>query len=302
MTPTEQPAASAPTRDVAARVRAQLPGLSPAEARVATLVLDGPDQVAHLTIVEMAAAAGCSTATVVRTARRLGFSGYPDLRLAMAEQAGRASRAGSGLGTAGGDITADITAQEPAAGILSKLAAFEAQQVLATAELVDAAVLAAVLDAVAGARRISVFGIGASGLVAQDLTLKLTRIGLSCSAHVERDAALVNACLLQPTDVAIAVSHSGENPGVTEPLSQAAAAGAVTVALTGAPRSAIARTAQHVLLTAGREYGLRSAAMASRSSQLLVVDALYVGVAYRTPGARAALERTYLAVRPSGRA
>lgn len=283
-----------PPADIRARIRAVESTMSQAEARVARLVAEIPDRVAYLTIGELAAEAGASTATVVRAARSLGFSGYPALRLALAEESGRtAATPPTGLDSLGADIRAD----ETTAGILAKLAAFEAEQVTATADLVDPDELEAVIGAVAKARRISLYGIGASGLVAQDLTQKLSRIGLACTAHLEHDSALVNAALLTGDDVAIAISHSGENPGAVAPLALAAQNGVTTVAITGAPRSTVARTARHVLLTAGREFGLRSAAMASRSSQLFVIDALFVGVAYRVPDARRALQLTYDAVR-----
>jgi DNA-binding MurR/RpiR family transcriptional regulator len=124
---------------------------------------------------------------------------------------------------------------------------------------------------------------------------------LLCIAHAEHDAAMVSAALLRPGDVAIGISHSGGTAGAVRPVQAARAAGVVTVALTGASRSVLARTADHTLLTAGREVGFRSAAMGSRTSQLLVVDTLFVGVARRTPGARAALESTYAAVSPRRR-
>lgn len=67
-----------------------------------------------------------------------------------------------------------------------------------------------------------------------------------------------------------------------EPLLRAKEAGATTVAITNNPRSSIAELAEHVLISAGRETEFRPGALASRISQLLVVDCLFVGVAQRT--------------------
>ena len=273
--------------DLPARIRAVLPGLSPAEARVAQLIEADPAGVSALTVTTLAQRASTSAATVVRAARSLGFDGYPQLRLALA------AHAGSLAPDDGVPLGADIVDGDSATVVLAKLAAFESEQIRATAELVDPVALDRVIALIRAARRIDVYGIGASGLVARDLTQKLTRIGLDCRAHTEHDAAMVSACLLGPLDLALAVSHSGENAGTVTPLALAREAGAATAALTGASRSALARQAEHVLLTAGREFGFRSAAMASRTGQLLVVDALFIGVAQLLPGAPAALARTY---------
>ena len=262
---------------LATRIRAVLPELSPAEARVAAVLDADPTAAARLTITELAGQTSTSTATVARIARRLGYPGYPALRLALAALGDRTAAALP--------LDSDVADDDPMSTVLRKLAVFESEQLTGTAELVDGDTLEAVVAAIAGARRIDAYGIGASGLVAQDLAAKLGRIGLLCIAHPEHDAAMVSAALLRPGDVAIGISHSGGTAGVVRPVRAARAAGVVTVAVTGASRSVLAR----------------SAAMGSRTSQLLVVDTLFVGVARRTPGARAALESTYEAVSPRRR-
>jgi DNA-binding MurR/RpiR family transcriptional regulator len=135
---------------------------------------------------------------------------------------------------------------------------------------------------VCDSRQLHIAGVWASGLVAQDLQQKLARIGRACHAHVDSQSALASAVLLGPGDVFLAVSHSGESRDILEPLRRAAAAGATTVVITNHPMSTAARTADHVLASAGRETTFRPGAMASRISQLVVVDCLFVCVAQRS--------------------
>ncbi len=281
--------ATPPPGDVLIRIRAMVPVMTAAEARIAQILQSDPSGAAALTVNELADRASTSTATVVRTAKRLGFDGYPQLRLALAAHGGNHTDASEPLG-------ADITDNDDTTTVLAKLAAFEAQQLEATAELINPATLRQVVGLIATSRRIDVYGIAASGLVAMDLAAKLNRLGLNVHHHTEHDAAVVSACLLGPAGLAIGISHSGENRGTIDPLRTARTTGADTAAITGAPRSTLAGHADHVLLTAGREFGFRSAAMASRTGQLLVVDALFVGCAQALPGARSALRRTYAAV------
>jgi DNA-binding MurR/RpiR family transcriptional regulator len=179
----------APT-DVTARIRATLPGMSPAEARICQILEANPAGAAALTVNDLAALASSSTATVVRAARRLGFDGYPQLRLALAAQGG-AGHPGDGV-----PLDAEIEEGDAAGVIVAKLAAFESEQIRATAELVDPATLDKVVGLIRWARGIDVYGIGASGLVAQDLAAKLSRAGLDAHAHTEHDPAVVSACLL----------------------------------------------------------------------------------------------------------
>ena len=55
--------------------------------------------------------------------------------------------------------------------------------------------------------------------------------------------------------------------------------GALTVAVTGARDSALARAADERLITHARESALRAGAMVSRIAQLALVDCLFLGVA-----------------------
>ncbi|CAM5349288.1 RpiR-family transcriptional regulator [Streptomyces griseus] len=245
--------------------------------RVAEAVAGDPAGCSALTVTGLAELTGTSEATVVRTARLLGYPGYRDLRLALA---GLAAQQESGQSPA---VTADIAVDDSLAEVVAKLAHDEQQTLADTAAGLDTAQLAACVDALAGARRVDIYGIGASGLVAQDLAQKLLRIGLIAHAHADPHLAVTNAVQLRPRDVAIAITHSGTTGDVIEPLRTAFERGATTIAVTGRPDGAVSQYADHLLTTStARESELRPAAMSSRTSQLLVVDCLFVGVAQRT--------------------
>ena len=272
-----------------ARIRSLLPALSPAAARVAQALLDDPRRVTRLSITDMAELAEVSEATVVRTARSLGFTGYADLRLGLAGEVGRWSPDRT--------VTGDITVGDPVPDVVTKLAQAEVRAILDTAAQVDATVLEQLADAIVHANRIVVYGVGASGLVAEDLAQKLDRIGRWAHARTDAHRGLTNSALLGPGDVGVAVSHSGETPDVTEPLRRARAAGATTAAITNHPRSSLAQVAEHVLVSAGTETTFRPGALASRISHLLLVDCLFVAVAQRShQQTTEALRQTHTAV------
>jgi DNA-binding MurR/RpiR family transcriptional regulator len=277
---------------LAAKVRTLAPSMTRSMQRVAEAVAQDPAGCAALTVTGLAELTGTSEATVVRTARLLGYPGYRDLRLALA---GLAAAQQSGRAPA---ITTDIAVDDPIADVVAKLAHDERQTLADTAAGLDTAQLGAAVTALAAARRTDVYGIGASGLVAQDLTQKLLRIGLIAHAHSDPHLAVTNAVQLRAGDVAVAITHSGSTGDVIEPLRVAFERGATTVAVTGRPDGPVTQYADHVLTTSSaRESELRPAAMSSRTGQLLVVDCLFVGVAQRTYAAAGpALSASYEAL------
>ncbi len=286
-----------PTADgtVITRIRGHRADLQPALARIADVVLEDPDAAAGMTIAHLAESAACSEATVVRFTKEIGFSGYREFRFALHQET--AQRQGSSASEE--SYASDIEVDDDLSVVVRKIATADAHAVRNTVRLMDVTVLETVADALREARRVLLVGVGASMLPAMDLQQKLFRVGLPAIVHVDAHLGLPAAALLEPGDVLVAFSHTGRTQDVRDIAAVAAGAGATTVAVTEAPRSALARQCQHVLLTAAPESEVRSGATASRIAQLTVVDCLFMAVARRLPDlGRAALQRTRAAVEP----
>jgi DNA-binding MurR/RpiR family transcriptional regulator len=255
------------------RLRGIRPSLSPAEDRVAEIVLADARRAAGLTISELASAARTSETTVLRFCRRLGLPGYPQLRLALAEESAHPR-------TMSRTIT-DISATDTIDDVIAKVAFTDASAVEETAQQLDRGALVAAATAIAKAGRVDIYGIAASAIVGIDLQQKLHRIGVVAFVWNDPHIALTSATLLGRGDVAVGISHSGTTTETIESLAAARSAGATTVAITNFPVSRLANGADILLTTAARETSLRSGATASRIAALTVVDCLYIAVAQR---------------------
>lgn len=271
--PPVAPGSGTKTAPLLVRLRALRPSLAPAEDRVAERVLADPRGTAAMTISELATAATTSETTVLRFSKRLGLSGYPRLRLALAEASAH-PRALAASQT-------DISAADSIDDVVRKIALADASAVEETAQQLDRDTLAQTAKTIDRAVRVDVYGYGASALVAADLQQKLHRIGCLAFAWNDPHLALTSAALLGPRDIAIGISHSGTTRETIESIVTAKANGARTVAITNFPLSPLAQAADLVLTTAARETALRSGATASRIAALTVVDCLYIVVAQR---------------------
>ncbi len=290
-------ASSVPTvdlgRTVMVRMRALLPDLSPVEQRLAAQFLADPAGIAVLSIAELAARSDTSTASVVRFSRRLGYQHYRELRLDVTREATRETLENAGMPAASGDIDRD----DSLADIVAKVSLAETLSISDTVSALDVGALAAAVDAVIRARRVDVFGVGASAVVGLDLQRKLVRIGRTALEWSDSHAAWTSAATLDRDCVAIAISHSGTTADTIEFLGIARSGGATTVAITNHGAAPLAQKADLVLTTAARETAFRSGALGSRIAQLMVVDCLFIGVAQATYDASMeALRRTYVAV------
>lgn len=258
-------------------IRTVAPRLTGALREVADTVLVDPAVAARLSAAALAARAGVSQASVTRFAQSIGLTSHADLRLALAEQVGRSTAYGVPT-----DVGLQIGPDDSIGRVVTVVANADIRAITQTVEQLDPQALDRASRAVIAARRVDVYGVGGSASVAHELEMRLFRIGVQVRAWTEVHEALTSAALLSSDDVAIAVSHSGATSEVVEPLRQAKDRGAVTIGITGDPRSAIAAASRDVLATAALETSFRDGSLAARHSQMMVADCLYIRVGQLT--------------------
>ena len=245
---------------------------------MAEAVLADPAGVCERSITSLARLCRTSETTVLRFCRALGLAGYPELRIALA----RAAQGEEDDRAHGTPFDGVITESDSLADVVAKITYADQRAIADTGAAVDVVALQTAVDAIARARRVDVYGVGASALVGQELHTKLHRIGVASCAWADPHAALASASGLAAGDVAVGVSHTGTTTDVLDALRVARTRGATTIAITNFDRAPIVTVSDVVLTTAARETTFRTGAMSSRVSQLVLVDCLFTGVALRS--------------------
>jgi len=259
-------------REVQARVRAHLPGLQAADARVARLILEQPNVVIYRSASEVAELAETSSATVVRCAQKMGFKGFHDLKLSLANELAVFEQARASQAPPSGD---------PRLAVLSEITRAGAESVRDAGALVDPEAFSAVVEAIASARRVLFLGVGTSAPLCQDAAYRFSAIGVLAQAPADVHVQHVVARLLTAQDACVVVSHSGSTRETLSAAEAARDAGATTAAITSFATSPLTELVDHVIVAGTRELALRLEAMASRLAHLALLDALLVSVAGR---------------------
>lgn len=273
----------------AVHIRMALPGLNETQGRVARAVLDNGERLRDMSIGEVAELSGVSAAMVVKVAKKLGFSGFRELK---------ASLSAYYLSPAAG-LHEEIDADDDAATSVSKVFSTAIQALRETLAVVDIEKLELAAEALYLARRRNLYGVGGSGIVAEDAGHKLLRIGLESSAYSDAHLMAMSAAVLGPGDVALGVTFSGQTQIVVDTLRIAREAGATTIALSNFLNSPVTEQADIVLLSTSRGSTLTSASVAARVAQLCIIDALFVRIAQRDyVSAINNLRKTMVAVEP----
>ena len=265
-----------PVSNLIHHIRNVAESLRPAERKVADMVLGDVDFAMRASITELAQRADVSEPSVTRFCRAVGAHGLRDFKMRLAQSA------------AGGvpyalSASAGVESGDEIDTLLDKVTESVVQGVTYARASLDPAVVEAAIAAIGSARRVFFFGVGAgSGLVAQDAALRMLRLDIAASAFVDAHLQRLYAGMMEPGDVAFAISQSGRSVEVNESIQIAKERGATTVALTNAG-SRLAWVVDIPLL-------LRVPASASaephapgvaRLAHLAVIDALAIGIAQR---------------------
>ncbi|TMH72193.1 MAG: SIS domain-containing protein [Betaproteobacteria bacterium] len=266
--PSAMRGAAAPRSSLLARIAAALPQLRKSERSVAERVLAQPNEVLHLSIAEMARRVGASQPTVARFAAAMGFSGYKEFKLRLAQSLA------SGMPFVHQDVRPDDTVEL----VTSKVFDRAIGALIEVRNQLDPAALKRAIRILAGARRIECYGVGNSGIVALDAQHKLFRYGVPTASYVDTHAMGMAATVLKRGDAVLAVSASGRTTDTLVAVEIARESGAQVVAIApgGSP---LAKLATVALCADVPEDPDIYAPMVSRLAHLAIIDVLSVGLA-----------------------
>lgn len=243
--------------------------LPPQERKLGEHILQAPAVVVHAGITELAQMCGISPATVTRFCKTFHFKGFPEFKMKLAEElAGKTS----------GSQYQDVIAGNDLQNIVTAIEANHLASITDTTRLLDLQQIHNAVTLLCTARRIDLYGVATSSLIAQDFYQKLIRIGKNCTAFADSHMQITSASTLQKGDAVFAISYSGETRETLEALTCAKENGAVTISLTQFGRNSLASIADIALFSSSLEQGMRRGDMASRIAQLHVIDILFSGM------------------------
>ena len=256
------------------RIKASLPSLAPAEQRVGKLVLQDPRAFANLPVTQLADRAHVSKPTVVRFCRSVGYDGLSDFKLKLA------GSVSEGVPFIHRSVDADDKTTDVMVKVIDNtVAAFLKYRNDASSSALDQAVKA-LAETHSTGKRIEFYGVGNSGIVAQDAQHKFFRLGMNTIAYSDGHMQVMSASMLGQGDCVVVISNSGRTRDLMDACDIAKKRGATAIVITasGSPLA----TAGQIHLTADHPESYdRYSPMVSRLLHLLIIDILATTVALR---------------------
>lgn len=231
---------------------------------VADYLLQHADEAQYLSISSLARECNVAEATVFRFCRALGFDGYHEMRIALA-QANATGTMSSQRELQPGASTETLF--EHASARL--FTAINGTQNALSAEAVDEAA-----RMLREAKQVFCFGQGGSMLLANDICARFASLSTKFRTSGDSHLQLLTASLMNEADVVLFISYSGATRDMMETLRTAKAAGAKIILLTHYEDSPGASLADVVLRCGAQESPLDSGSIPIKVAVLYVGEVL----------------------------
>lgn len=261
------------------KIRAFQDELSPNERKIARFILSNPALIRDYSSQNLANSVGVSQSSIVKFSQKLGYQGFPDLKLAIHEAVLLGAEKN-------GEGEPEHRAEQAEASIQDQLYRIKSEAIRNTIELNDEDRLVAAVDVLERSDRIQIIALGAGSMAARNFAAMLIQIGKSVIAEVDTYIQLSSVATLGKGDVAFLISFSGQSPRMLEIVKRAKKAGATIITLTNYNANPVRSLADVQLYSVARvgEYELPQ--IVSSTSQQFVVDLLFSQLVRRSPRAR----------------
>jgi RpiR family carbohydrate utilization transcriptional regulator len=249
-------------------IRTQLDSLSKSEKKVALAVLEHPSATVTQNITALAKAADVSEPTVVRFCRTLGYEGWHEFKLKLAQ----------GLALAMPGVNEQPAQDDLASELVNKICSRSINTLLDLRNNLNPEAIQKALDILSRANKIEFYGQGTSGIVAADAQHKFFRSGVPTVAYADPAIHSIAAALLRPGDAVVAISQRGNNPTLVRSAKLARKGGAdvIVLAPSGTPLADMAS----VLIPIDLVFNIDPyTPISARLAYLVVIDVLAVGLA-----------------------
>ncbi|MEM7444687.1 MAG: MurR/RpiR family transcriptional regulator [Pseudomonadota bacterium] len=244
---------------------------------LAVWIVDNRDRFPDMSLSQVATTVDVSETTVFRLAKTLGFSGFREMRMAMAELRGVAT------GHRLKDQIANVDSSDPYSAIVKNTVNVHTSNLRTTAQLIDLGGLQKAVTALQNAKAVHVFGFGSSAAPVMDLYQRLVRFGYVTSQY--SDPHVLTAVTSNPPhgSLFLAISYSGQSKDVVDGLRSASKQGLQSILITSNINSSASEFADIVLQSAPSGALVGSESVASRVSQLAIIDMICTALALEHP-------------------
>jgi DNA-binding MurR/RpiR family transcriptional regulator len=234
--------------------------LTKSERRIAQYILNNKKMVIYGTMSTIKNKVSVGDATIVRFSKKLGFSGFNELKIFLAKE----------------ELKLESSDTTQNRHYYDEIAVQLIDAIKETSSLIDEMNLKKAVKMISESKKTFIFGVGHSGEIGKVFSKMLLRIGLIIQSESDPHFQSQMASMLSKNDLIIAISLSGATKDVFDSVKTAKSNGASIICITNNKLSPIAQISDVILQTSINEF-LNGGSLAGQLSQLYICETLVRG-------------------------
>lgn len=243
--------------------------LTKSSRKIAEYLSQHAEQAQYLSISALARECGVAEATIFRFCRALGFEGYNELKIALAQ-----SNASTGPGMKY-EVYGSVEPSDDLATLCARVYTSNMDALVKTRAALDLTAVGRAVDLLQSAGRVYCMGQGGSLMVAMDAWSRFLMISDKFYTVQDSHLQMMTAALLHEQDVVLYFSYSGATRDLAELLRVTKRQHTRVILVTRQPDTPAAKQADCVLLVGGMEGPMQSgSSIPAKVAMLFVADTL----------------------------
>lgn len=243
------------------------------EKKINKFIMANIDRIMYMNTYEIAEQCETSQASVVRFAKKLGYSGFPELKVDFGKEIGR-REAKEKISFTYEDMSENGEIFENIKNVIK----INTRIIEDTYSSVDVKVIEKTVRAIKKARKIVIVGAGYSGIIARDLEYKLLELGINVIFQNDFHTLLTIISTLTEEDILFVISQSGRTSDIYYLVEESKKRKIKIIAITQTSDNPIKELADIQITTVVEKNNFRSTSLYSRISQLTIIDIIYVSL------------------------
>ena len=255
------------------KIEEQYADMRASEQKAADYVMKHMDRIPKMSLGKIASECKVSEPTVLRMVKALGYQGLREFRTAVISALAVTKEEHQNPVLYGYSLNKEDKVQD----IPRKVVTTTAKILEENLKNISIKTYENVIRAIKNARMIDIYSVENSNVIAKDLLTKLLYLGFQCRHMEDTYHQRIAASNLTRDDVAIGISYSGCSEDTIKAMKAAKKSGATTIAITNFKDSVISKYAD-LLICTSQDQLFYGDAIFSRTSQLVLVDMIYMGL------------------------
>lgn len=199
--------------DILIKIQKQFNEFTKKEKAIARYILEFKAEVKDMSITKLAENTGASTATITRFAKKVGVKNFVELKMKI-------------------NLSNNFNSDKKVDDLFLNITNYYKEVIDNSKKLVDKNKILNLVDKIKSAEKVYIYGIGSSGLTADEMRLRLLRMGFNVSSITDSHLMKINSAIISENELVIAISISGKTKEIVESLKIAQENGANTLLIT----------------------------------------------------------------------